>query len=280
MVRNAWRTCCAMVLVLLGGCAGDNPLLGAGQEVAKLAAAQVLGGGGINTSRNQWAGPMVSTRKVSAGNPGGLYSGYMRDSDGDQFLVLLTLQDGNYSHVSYPKVQCASNLRALPNYLNARSSKSTVFDEFLYFDTHRRCRASERVEVTTLDRGEYRLRTYSRGRISSEGTLQPAVVPVPDAMEGVWEAKGQQYGSRVTIRVHLAQDGVSYTEFLSRSCESQSRMAFQDSEQFLVAGYHEPTECDDGGYVVYEMTNSNAITRTVFTPHGEERSKVMLTKID
>lgn len=280
MVRNAWRVSTAALLVLLGGCAADNPLLGVGQEMAKVAGALVQGGGSSNASGTQRTRPMVSTRKVSSGNPGGLYSGYMRDSAGDQFLVLLTLQDGIYSHVSYPNVQCASNLRALPSYLNARSSKSKVFDEFLYFDTHQRCGASERVEVTALDRGAYRLRTYSRGRISSEGTLQPAVVPVPDAMEGVWEAKGQQYGSRATIRVHLAQDGVSYTEFLSRGCESQSRMAFQDSEQFLVAGYHEPTECDDGGYVVYEMTNSNAITRTAFTPHGEERSKVMLTKID
>ncbi len=280
MVRNAWSVCSAALLVLLAGCAADNPLLGVGQEVAKVAGALVKGGGGSNASGTQRSRPMVSTRKVSSGNPGRLYSGYMRDSAGDQFQVFLTLQDGIYSHVSYPNVQCASNLRALPSYLAGRGSKAKVYDEFLYYDTHQRCAASERVEVTSLDRGAYRLRTFSSGRISSEGTLQPAVVPIPDAMEGVWEAKGQQWGARATIRVHLAQDGVSYAEFEQHGCESESRLAFQDSEQFLVAGYHEPTECVAGGYVIYELTNSNAITRTAYAPRGEETSRVTLTKVD
>jgi hypothetical protein len=280
MVRNAWSVCSVALLVLLSGCAADNPLLGVSEEVAKVAGALIIGNGANTSARGQRSTPMVSTRKVSSDNPGRLYSGYMRDGAGDQFLVLLTLHDGIYSHVSYPQVHCASNLRALPSYLAGQNSKAKVFDEFLYFDTHKRCGASERVEVTSLNHGAYRLRTYSRGRISSEGILQPAVVPVPDAMEGVWEAKGQQWGARARIRVRLAQNGLSYTEFEQHGCESRSRLAFQDSEQYLVAGYHEPTECDAGGYVVYELTNRQAITRTAYAPGGETTSQITLKKVD
>ena len=280
MDRNARSVMSAALLVLVTGCAADNPLLGVGQEVMNVAGALVQGGNVANATGAQRSRPMVSTRKVSSGNPGRLYSGYMRDSAGDQFLVFLTLLDGTYSHISYPSVQCASNLRPLPRYLAGRNTDAMVFDEFLYFDSSKRCAASERVEVIELDRGGYRLRTYSRGGISSEGTLLPAVTPVPDAMEGVWEAKGRQYGSRTTIRVHLAQDGQSYTEIQYRDCEAISRFAFQDSEQFLVAGYQEPTECDPGGYVVYEMTNSNAITRTSYSPSGATNSQISMTKAD
>jgi hypothetical protein len=275
MCRKAGIGAVLALLVLIQGCAVDSPMLELGQGVVKVAESMARGKSALTRDLSQAQGdrPAVSTRHVSPGNPGNLYGGYVRSGNA-RYLVMLTLQEGRFSHATYPGLQCATNLRAM----FGSSRRVQAFEEFVYYDTNGQCSASDRVELREGERGGYYLRTYSGGRITGEGLLSPMVVPVPDSMVGAWKSVDGYSRLGGELQVVFAQDGLSYTDFDLARCKARSLMSYQDSGRLLVAGYQEPTQCDNGGYVVFEMVRQNLLQRTTYAPNGETTSQVMLSR--
>jgi hypothetical protein len=225
-------------------------------------------------SKRQGDRPLVSTRRVSKGNPGALYGGNVRSASG-QYVVLVTVLPGRLSHATYPTLQCASNLHLA----GGTSNHVLGYRESVYLDSQGQCAASERVELTEADDGRYRFRTYSRGSVTSEGMIVPTVVPVPDAMVGTWQTTAAQKSSKEFIRVVLAQDGSNYTDFNVSRCTDRSLMAYEDSGRTMVSGYQEPSKCDNGGYVVFQQRADDVIERIAHAPDGTVTSKVALRRI-
>lgn len=288
MNRHASLTIPLVLAFLLSGCGTNSPLSSIGDGAAEMAGKVLLGlpsdgeaSGQRSTSTSARTNtrsadrPMVRTRRVSPGNPGDLYTGQVRTANGG-YTVMLTLLDGRFSHASYPDVACASNLKAVRSYYG----DSMTFVEHVYEDAEGQCVPSEQLAVKPQRDGSVLLRTISDGQVTGEGSLRPSVVPVPDNLVGDWEAElgGKYGGPRSTIYVRLAQDGESFTEFEDNYCSGRSRFAFMTSGSMSLAGFQEPTECDDGGMVSYQQINRNMLERRTYTPDGRVASSVRMAR--
>ena len=287
MNRHSSLPLTLLLALLLSGCGTNSTLSGIGEEAADVAGKLILGlpgsdddsfQGSASTRRSvtpKMDRPMVRTRCVSEGNPGDLYMGAVRTSGGS-YTVMLTLLDGRFSHASYPDLACASNLKAVRSYYG----DAMTFIEHVYEDAEGQCVPSEQIAVKPQRDGSLMLRTMSGGVVTGEGSLRPAVVPVPDNLVGDWEAElgGKYGGPRSMILVRLAQDGESFAEFNDNYCSGRSRFAFMTSGSMNLAGFQEPTECDDGGMVSYQLVNRNMLERRTYSPDGRVTSSVRMER--